>query len=146
MLPNTTIIGNVQRINQREANGKAITSVSISCGDKKKDGTYDNFYIDATFWENTALMVAKHFKEGSAIIVTGELITTNYDKNGTKVYKTELRFPKVAFVPRDRGEQDRDYDPTGQVYTPEQKAQSQQGTMPDTIQSEDIPFAPLKVV
>ncbi len=140
-LPQIEISGNVQRIEQREANGKAITKVSISCGDKKKDGTYDNFYIDATFWENSATFVANNYQEGKAICVRGELLTTHYDKNGTKVYKTEMRYPRVVFLPRDRDAQPQ------QQSAPQQQYQNQQGTIP-TIDVDDssIPFAPLKIV
>ncbi len=105
-LPAIQIDGNVQRIEQRfTQDGKAITKVSISCGDKKKDGTYDNFYIDATFWENSADFVGKNYQEGSAISVRGELVTTHYEKDGKKIYKTDIRYPRVVFLPRDRVKQ-----------------------------------------
>jgi len=105
-LPAIQIDGNVQRIEQRfTQDGKAITKVSISCGDKKKDGTYDNFYIDATFWENSADFVGKNYQEGSAISVRGELVTTHYEKDGKKIYKTDIRYPRVVFLPRDRVQQ-----------------------------------------
>ncbi len=129
-LPHIEISGNVQKIEQRQTQGgKAITTVSISCGDKKKDGTYDNFYIDATFWENSADFVAKNYHEGSAICVRGELITTHYEKDGRKIYKTEIRFPKAVFLPRDRQAQ-----PQQQYQQPQYQ---QQATPQNNMDSQD---------
>jgi single-stranded DNA-binding protein len=160
-LPQIEVTGNVQRIETRTTQGgKTLTEVSISCGDKKKDGTYDNFYITATFWDNSAVFVSNNYHEGSAISVRGELMTTHYEKNGTKVYKTEMRFPRVVFLPRDRESQNNASNAQGYTQPPPQQsyadngqpqaaqgqqqpaAQPQGGVLPEMTEG-DIPFSPI---
>jgi single-strand DNA-binding protein len=101
-LPTLTVIGNVQKIETRQTqSGKNITTVNVSCGEKKKDGEYDNLYIKADFWEKQSDFVSQYFKEGDVIVVTGKLVTTNYMKqDGTKVYETKFQFPQASFAPK----------------------------------------------
>ncbi len=106
-LPIITVCGNVQKIETRQTQGgKNITTVNVSCGDKNSKGEWENLYIKADFWEKQSDFVSQYFKEGSAIIVSGKLVTTNYTKqDGSKVYETKFLFPQASFVPKDKGEQ-----------------------------------------
>ncbi len=103
-LPIITVCGNVQKIETRQTQGgKNITTVNVSCGDKNSKGEWENLYIKADFWEKQSDFVSQYFKEGSAIIVSGKLVTTNYTKqDGTKVYETKFLFPQASFVPKDK--------------------------------------------
>lgn len=104
MLPTLTIAANIQRMETKTTqSGSTVTTLSLSAGDKNKEGNYDNLYLDASFWNQQSEFITKHFKEGSAIIVTGKLITTNYTKaDGSKIYKTQFHFPQASFAPKDR--------------------------------------------
>lgn len=106
-LPIITVTGNVRKIETKQTGtGKNITKVSISCGDKKADNTWDNLYINAEFWEKDSDFVSQHFREGSAVTVSGKLYTNVYEKqDGTKVYENKFMFPRASFVPRDQSEQ-----------------------------------------
>lgn len=103
-LPTITVCGNVQKIETRQTQGgKNVTTVNVSCGDKNSKGEWENLYIKADFWDKQSDFVSKYFKEGSAIIVTGKLVTTNYQKqDGSKVYETKFLFPQASFVPKDK--------------------------------------------
>jgi len=143
MLPTLTIAANIQRMETKTTqSGSTVTTLSLSAGDKNKEGNYDNLYLDASFWNQQSEFITKHFKEGSAIIVTGKLITTNYTKaDGSKVYKTQFHFPQASFAPKDREapQQDRSYPPQNyQQATPQQTVPGSQ--IPLEVQSEEIPF------
>lgn len=107
MLPTITVIGNLKRIETKFLDGgKQVTKFQIECADKDKNGKYTNLYLSGEVWEKSAEFVNNYFQEGSHAIVTGELFTNVYEKDGKKVYENKLRFPKVSFVPKDRAVQD----------------------------------------
>lgn len=99
MLPTLNTIAKIQKKYTRVTESqKSVTSLQLSVGEKNSKGEYDNFYFDATFWEKSADFVDNYFNEGDFIGIKGDLITTNYAKeDGTKVYKTEVKFPKAFF-------------------------------------------------
>ena len=106
-LPVITVCGNVQKIETRQTqSGKNVTTVNVSCGEKNSKGEFENLYIKADFWDKQSDFVSRYFKEGSAIIVTGKLVTTNYTKqDGSKVYETKFLFPQASFAPKDKATQ-----------------------------------------
>lgn len=144
-LPTVTIIGNVQKIETKDVGGNALTSVNLSCGDKNKKGEWDNLYIKADFWNDASNFVSSYFCEGSAIIVTGKLVTSSYSKqDGTKVYETKFLFPNAQFVPKDREAQDSEAAPEASKKTYSQPTitpiQHPQATPEIDLGSDDIPF------
>ena len=102
MLPSINTTAKIQKKYTRVTeSGKSVTSLQLSVGEKNKNGEYDNFYFDATFWGKSSDFVDSYFNDGDFIEVKGDLITTSYAKDGgTKVYKTEIKFPKASFPPR----------------------------------------------
>lgn len=56
-------------------------------------------WISVVAWKGTATTIAKHFKKGDTICVEGNIQTRNYDdKDGKKVYVTEVVVEKIHFV------------------------------------------------
>ena len=56
-------------------------------------------FINFTAWRKTAEFIAKYFKKGSAICVTGSIQTRTWDGNdGQKRYATEVVVYEVMFV------------------------------------------------
>src|SRR5262245_14830157 len=77
-------------------------------------------------WGGLAELGAEQFKKGTTVFVRGQLNTRNYDKNGTKVYVTEIRaLTAYAVVIAPKGERTIDRS-TGQL--------------PAHDDEEDIPF------
>jgi single-strand DNA-binding protein len=134
MLPTLQVTALIQSKDTKftQAN-KQVTSLRLSVGEKDKDGNYANFYFNATFWENGAKFVDQYFNEGDLIEVKGDLITTNYTKqDGSKVYQTELRFPKASFPAKPKN---------AQQATKPQPKQTVSEPMPEIdIASDTIPF------
>ena len=105
-LPTVTIVGTVRfKETKHLPSGKQITSLMVSCSEKKKDGSYDNLNIKAEFWEKSAQFVEQYFQDGSPIIVTGKLITNEFESNGQKRREIKFHFPQASFVPKEREQQ-----------------------------------------
>lgn len=69
--------------------------VAVDRGDKNR--TTD--FIDCLAWNKTAEFIAKYFKKGKPIEITGKLTTRTYEKNdGSKVKATEVLINEVGFV------------------------------------------------
>ena len=101
MLPTITVIGNVKYMETKVLqSGKQVTSLVVSCSEKRKDGNWDNLNIKAEFWENSAKFVNDYFNDGDVIVVTGKLITNSYETNGQKRSEIKFHFPQASFPPK----------------------------------------------
>ena len=54
-------------------------------------------FISVLAWRQTALFVEKYFSKGRMAIVEGKLQTRNYEKDGVRVYVTEVVADNVYF-------------------------------------------------
>ena len=65
---------------------------------KDANGNKQTDFISCVAWRQTATFINQYFKKGSKILVSGEIQTRNYDdKNGNKVYVTEVLVDEVDF-------------------------------------------------
>lgn len=97
-----TICGRLVRDPEKKAmpSGQSITSLSIATnhvytkdGEKKESVEYHNVVIFGKQAENTAL----YLKKGDEALVTGRLQTRSWDKDGTKMYRTEIIAGSIQF-------------------------------------------------
>lgn len=66
---------------------------------KSSNGEKQTDFIPVVAWRNTADFVGKYFKKGSKMIVIGSIQTRTYDdKEGKKVYVTEIIADEVEFA------------------------------------------------
>ena len=83
------------------ANGTNVCSFSVAVNRRYKnaEGNYDADFINCTAWRQTAEFVSKYFTKSRMIGVVGSIQTRNYDdKDGKKVYVTEVAADEVYFV------------------------------------------------
>lgn len=79
------------------ANGTEVISFSLAVPRNYNKEITD--WITIVAWKGTATMIAKFFNKGDLICIEGSIQTQNYeDKNGNKVYKTEVVAERVHFV------------------------------------------------
>lgn len=65
---------------------------------KDANGNKQTDFISCVAWRQTAAFINQYFRKGSKILVSGEIQTRNYDdKNGNKVYVTEVLVDEVDF-------------------------------------------------
>ena len=73
-------------------------TVAVDRKFKDKDGNRQADFINCVAWQKTAAFIQKYFKKGSRIGLTGSLQVRSYDKDGQKVYITEVVVDEAEFV------------------------------------------------
>ena len=69
---------------------------------KNAEGNYDADFISCVAWRNQADFISKFFGKGKPIEVVGSIQTRNYEKDGNKVYVTEVNVDEAGFVIADK--------------------------------------------
>lgn len=64
---------------------------------KQKDKERAADFISCVAFRQTAEFISKYFRKGSAIIVFGTIRTGFYEKNGTRIYTTDVIADEVNF-------------------------------------------------
>ena len=91
-----TLIGNLGKDPEIKTfdNGNRVANFALATSEKYKDKKGE--IVKTTDWHNVAIfgkvvdVVEKYVKKGSKILVEGKLKTRNYEKDGNKVYVTEV--------------------------------------------------------
>lgn len=84
---------------------------------KNENNTYESDFINIIAYRNNAEFISKYFNKGDIALITGRLNTRNYDdKDGKKVYITEVVIEKVEFV----GSRKQEKETTNEVQETEQ--------------------------
>ncbi len=65
---------------------------------KKKDGTYDTDYISCIAYGKQAEALSKYMEKGNKISVEGHIQTGSYEKDGRKIYTTDVIVEKIQFL------------------------------------------------
>ena len=74
-------------------------------------------FIMCKAFGKTAEFVSKYFSKGKMISLVGRIQTGNYEKDGTKVFTTDVMVEKVYFC-GDNGKTNNDYSVQSQGFTP----------------------------
>ncbi len=72
--------------------------IAVSRRFKNAEGNYDADFISCQAWRSNADFIGKYFKKGDPIELCGSIQTRNYEKDGQKVYVTEVVIDEVGFV------------------------------------------------
>ena len=77
--------------------GTSVVTFAIAVNRKGKDAQAD--FINCQAWRQTAEIISKHFKKGSAICVTGSIQNRTWtDQQGNKRYATDIVVDEAFFV------------------------------------------------
>lgn len=99
----------------------------------KQSGEYQSDFPRCKAFGKTAEIINEHFKKGSKIGLTGSIQTGSYeDKDGKRVYTTDVMVNQVTFVERKQQSNDNSY---SQAYS----GQAKQATG-SKLSYEDNPF------
>ena len=79
------------------ASGVKILNFTLAVNKKVKEQDVTS-YINCVAFNKTAEIIAQYTDKGSKIIVEGELQSRSYDKDGVKVYVTEVIVGQVTIV------------------------------------------------
>lgn len=79
--------------------GGVIVSFTVACDRRfKQEGQPDADFISCKAFGKTGEFVEKYFKKGMKIGLVGRIQTGSYEKDGTRIYTTEVIAENVEFV------------------------------------------------
>ena len=95
------IIGNLTRDPELRLtnSGAKVCSFTVAVNRRKKqDGTQDADYIQVQAWQTLAEICTKYLAKGRKVAVDGEIRTGSYEKDGHKVYTTNVLASNIEFL------------------------------------------------
>lgn len=115
--------------------GKATCSFSLACERPfKTNGKKEVDFIPVVTWNQIAETCANYLKKGRLVAVEGRIQVRNYDRDGRKVYVTEVIADNVRFLENNRDEDGKDY-----TYNKQSDPFKDDG-QPIDISTDDFPF------
>jgi len=96
------IIGNLTKDTELKynANGTAVLKNGVAV---RRDKERTDF-INIVAFNKTAELIANHFKKGNQIGITGSILTGSYEKDGKKVYTTDVMVSSITFINSNKNE------------------------------------------
>lgn len=103
MLNKVILIGNLTKDPEAKntQSGNTVCTFNIAVSRKFKDANGDRQtdFINCVAWRQTANFISSYFHKGSKIAIVGSIQTRTYDdKDGKKVYVTEVVVDDAEFV------------------------------------------------
>lgn len=90
-----------------KANGTSVTNFKIATSEyASKDGKKEQIthWHTIVAWGRLADITNTYLKKGSLVLVEGKVVTRSYDKDGQKLYTTEIIANNVQFLdPKSNG-------------------------------------------
>ena len=92
-------IANDLELKELDENTKVINfSLAVNRGFKNKDGEKEVDFINCTIWNKIAENMKEYTNKGDLVGVEGRLVTSTYEKDDVKHYKTEVRVDNIIFL------------------------------------------------
>lgn len=111
--------------------GTCVARFTLALERGKKDGeSLGADYPNCLAFGKTAELIEKYVTKGSQIAIVGRITTGSYDKDGEKVYTTEITVDNVEFLNLAKKEEN----------PVKAETKTEQATMGDFIPDDEIPF------
>ena len=96
------IIGNLIRDVELKAmpNGTEVCNFTIAVrrNFQNSNGDYESDFINCVSYKKTAEIISRYTKKGDKLAVEGRINTRNYEKDGHKIYITEIIVENIQFL------------------------------------------------
>ena len=78
----------------------AVFNFAVPDMSMKKDGqgNYPTDFFRCTCWNRLAETVGKHCDKGTKLLILGRLKNNNYEKDGKKIYSSEILIESLEFL------------------------------------------------
>lgn len=89
--------------NTQMANARFVVAVNRKLSKEKRQEAENNGYPTADFiscvaWGKTAENIGNYFKKGNRIAITGHIQTGSYEKDGQRIYTTDVVVDSFDFI------------------------------------------------
>lgn len=98
MLNKVVLMGRLTKdpeIRYTSENNTPVARITLAV-DRRKKGETD--FINCTAWNKTAEFINNYFSKGRAMVIVGRIQTGSYEKDGHKVYTTDVVADEVYFA------------------------------------------------
>ena len=92
------LVSNPEVVTTENNKKRTYITIAVPRGFKNIDGTYDTDFIRCTLWNGVAESTCEYCKKGDVIGIKGRIQTSSYEKDGEKVYSTDVIAEKVSFL------------------------------------------------
>jgi len=96
------IIGNLTKDVELKFTTSGVEVCTFTLGVRRnytnKEGKYDSDFPNFIAYKKTAEIISKYAKKGSKLAVEGRIQTRSYEKDGKKVYVTEIVVENVTLL------------------------------------------------
>lgn len=96
------LVGRLTKDPELRTTGSGVSVCSFTIAVNRRfrnaEGGYDADFINCVAWRQQAEFVAKYFTKGRMLGLCGSIQTRNYDKDGQRVYVTEVVADEISFV------------------------------------------------
>lgn len=138
---------------RKTQSGLSVASFTIACDrrlsqEQKNNGEQSADFINCVAWRGSADFLGKYARKGDTVGVEGKIQTRNYDRDGQRVYVTEVLANSVNLLHSKQTVQSQEqasYEPQPTQATQAPKPQPQQMSdfdyLPNVdVSSDDLPF------
>ena len=96
------LVGRLTRDPELRTTGNGVSvccfTVAVNRRFRNAQGEYEADFINCVAWRQSAEFLAKYFTKGRMVGLVGSIQTRNYEKDGQRVYVTEVSVDEVEFV------------------------------------------------
>ncbi len=92
------LVSNPEIVTTENNKKRTFITVAVPRSYKNVDGTYDTDFIQCTLWNGIAETTCEYCKKGDVVGIKGRIQTSNYEKDGEKIYKMDIIAEKVSFL------------------------------------------------
>ena len=102
MLNNVVLVGRLTKdLEVKELKDGVVVvnfTIAVQRSYKNESGEYEADFINCVAWNDVAKNIGEFCHKGDLLGVKGELITSSYEKDDVKHYKTEVRANRISFL------------------------------------------------
>ena len=96
------LVGRLTKDPELKTTGSGVSvcsfTIAINRRFKNAEGNYDADFINCVAWRQQAEFLSRYFAKGRMVGVVGSIQTRNYEKDGQRVYVTEVVAEEINFV------------------------------------------------
>ena len=96
------LVGRLTRDPELRTTGNGVSVCSFTVAVNRRfpnaQGEYEADFINCVAWRQSAEFLAKYFAKGRMVGLVGSIQTRNYERDGQRVYVTEVSVDEVEFV------------------------------------------------
>lgn len=96
------LVGRLTKDPELKTTGSGVSVCSFTIAVNRRfrnaEGNYDADFINCVAWRQQAEFLSKFFSKGRMVGLVGSIQTRSYDRDGQRVYVTEVVADEISFV------------------------------------------------